>query len=370
MLTHATRKIRASDIARAGLAVALGVALAGCGKASGHHDERFAPRVLVQEIHFTSSDETRDFVAAIHARVETEQGFRVDGKVSARLVETGQKVTAGQALARLDDADLRLRKEQSEAELAASKTALQQGVAEDQRSARLLARGWTTQAAYDRIHAAAAEANGRNLRAQRAVELAVNSLDYATLRAAADGVVIATFIEPGQIVAPGEPTIRLARSAEKEAAIALPETFVAKVRSGDARLTLWSNPGKSYRAVLRELAPAADPVTRTFAARFSLPDADDMIELGMSATLTVTPRRSVPVARVPLSALIDEGNGSALWVVAPDGSLRLRPIAARRYDSRDVEISSGVAEGDKVVVLGAQKLEVGEMVRPITQLSF
>ncbi|MDI9847837.1 efflux RND transporter periplasmic adaptor subunit [Rhodoblastus sp. 17X3] len=359
-----------SNLARISLAMSLGAALAGCGKANGGPGELVAPRVLVQEIHYAPAGDTHSFIAAIRSRIETDQGFRVGGKIATRLVETGQRVTAGQPLGKIDDVDLRLQKQQADAELAASKTALDQALADDRRAAELLAKGWTTQAAYDRAHAAAAEARGRNLRARRAVELAANSLDYATLRADADGVVTATFIEAGQVVAAGQQAIRLARLAEKEAVVALPETFVGQVRNWDARLTLWSQPGRSYRAMLRELAPAADPVTRTFEARFSLPDADDKVDLGMSATLTIAPRKSEPVARAPLSALIDQGRGSALWVVASDDRLELKPVAVRRYDGRDVEISSGVAEGDKVVILGAQKLEAGEKVRPTTQLAF
>jgi RND family efflux transporter MFP subunit len=353
------------------LATLAGAALSGCNQASGGDGQAQAePRVLVEKVHFAPDNDTRSFVASIRSRIETDQAFRVGGKVARRFVEVGQRVKAGEALGRLDDIDLRLQKQQADAELAASQTALEQSIADERRGAELLRKGWTAQAAYDRQRAAADEARGRNLRAQRAVELAANAHDYATLRADADSVVTATFIEPGQVVTAGQQAIRLARLTEKEAVVALPETFVNGVKSGEALLTLWSAPEKPYRAALRELAPSADPATRTFSARFSLPDADDKVELGMSGTLTIAPHSGQPVARVPLSAVFDQGAGSALWTVGSDRRLSLKPVVVRRYDEHDAEVSLGVEEGDEIVVLGAQKLVAGEKVRPTTQLSF
>jgi len=369
MIARASSFVRA--MASLGVATGAVLSLSGCNQASGGHDESGAiPRVLVEKIHFAAEREARSFFASIRSRVETDQAFRVGGKVAVRLVETGQRVKAGEALGRLDEIDLRLQKQQADAELAASKTALEQAVADERRGADLLAKGWSPQASYDRLRAAADEARGRNLRAQRAVELAANSLDYATLRADADGVVTATFIEPGQVVAAGQQAIRLARLAEKEAVVALPENFVGRVKDSEALLSLWSAPDKPYLAVLRELSPSADPVTRTFTARFSLPGADDKIELGMSGTLTIAPRQQDRVARVPLSAVFNQGQGSALWTVEPNGTVALKPIVVRRYDEREAEVTGGVEEGDDVVILGVQKLQVGERVRATTQISF
>jgi RND family efflux transporter MFP subunit len=353
------------------LATVAGAGLSGCNQASGGDGQAQAERrVLVEKVHFVPVNDTRGFVASIRSRIETDQAFRVGGKVARRFVEVGQKVKAGETLGMLDDIDLRLQKQQAEAELAASQTAFEQSSADERRGAELLHKGWTAQAAYDRLRAAAEETRGRNLRARRAVELAANALDYATLSADADGVVTATFIEPGQVVAAGQQAIRMARLSEKEAVVALPETFVDGVKNAVARLTLWSAPEKSYRATLRELAPSADPVTRTFTARFSLPDADDNIDLGMSGTLTIAPRNNDSVARVPLSAVFDQGKGSALWTVDSGGRLTLKPVIVRRYGDRDADVSGGVDEGDDIVVLGVQKLEAGEMVRPTTQLTF
>lgn len=326
--------------------------------------------VMTTVVHYVPEQPSRTFMATIRPRVEADQGFRVAGKVAVRLVEAGRSVKAGEPLARLDDADLRLQKEQAEAELAASKVAMEQTSADEARGADLHAKGWTARAVYDRQRSAAEEARGRNRRAQRAVELATNALDYATLRADSDGIVTAALIEPGQVVSAGQPAIRVARKGEKEAAVALPESFVSRAREGNASLTLWSEPGKVFRATLRELSPVADSATRTFAARFSLPDADDRVALGMSATLTVAAPAADQVARVPSSALFEQGRGPSLWVVGADGVTILKPVTVLRYEGAEALVASGVADGERIATLGVQKLSPGEKVRPITQLSF
>lgn len=326
--------------------------------------------VLTTIVRFEPEQPSRTFMATIKPRIEADQGFRVSGKVAARLVEAGQVVKAGDPLARLDDADLKLQKEQAEAELAASRVAMEQTSADERRGAELLAKGWTARAVHDRQRAAAEEARGRNRRAQRAVELAANALGYATLRADADGVVTAALVEPGQVVAAGQPAIRIARQNEKEAAVALPEAFVARTRDGAASVTLWSDPGRVYRAKLRELSPAADPATRTFAARFSLPGADDRVALGMSATLTIEAPAAAKVARVPSSALFDQGKGPSLWIVGDDGVTALKPVVVARYEGAEAVVASGVADGARIVTLGVQKIAAGETVRPISKLTF
>ena len=347
------------------------VALAACSEGSTHQEPAAAPMaVLVQPVHFSAEAGQRSFVAAIRPRVEADQSFRVAGKVAARKVETGQMVHAGDVLATLDPVDLRLQLEQAEAELAASRMVLEQASADEHRTEQLRKSGWASQALYERQQAAAEEARGRNLRAQRAVELARNALDYATLRADADGVVTSTSVEPGQVVLAGQAAIRIAHLGEKEAVVALPEVFIPQARAGQASLVLWSQPGKVWHARLRELSPAADPVTRTFAARFSIPDADASMALGMSATLTITEPNERAIARVPLSALFNEGQGSALWTVTADNRLASRPVRVLGYDLNDALVADGVAENDRIVTLGVQRLEAGEKVRPMTDLTF
>ena len=203
------------------------------------------------------------------------------------------------------------------------------------------------------------------------MELTKNSLSYATLVADAPGVVTSTLVEPGQVVAAGQTAFRVAQLAEKEVVVAVPETLLARAKSGEARVSIWSVPDKLYVAKLRELAPSADPATRTYLAKFSMPGVGDEVQLGMTATLILSEPASERVARLPLSALFDQGAGPAMYVAdATTGAVTLKPVTVKAYESNDVLISGGVEEGAKVVALGVQKLNPAEKVKIVSSLSF
>ncbi|MEA2830319.1 MAG: hypothetical protein QOF22_1067, partial [Bradyrhizobium sp.] len=270
----------------AGMSLALvAVALAGCNDVAA---EKAAPSrpVLVASVHYEAESPERSFVGTIKPRIETDMGFRVPGKVAKRLVEVGQTVDLGQPLATLDEIDLKLQAGQAQAEFRAATGVLTQAAAAETRASDLRAKGWATDAQMDQARAAADEARARLNRAERSVELTNNSLSYATLVADTRGVVTATLIDAGQVVASGQTAIRVARFAEKEAVVAIPETLVGRAKDGVATVTLWSEPNRKYTARLREVAPSADPATRTYLAKFSLPDAGESVSLGMTATLT------------------------------------------------------------------------------------
>src|SRR5713101_2029533 len=327
------------------LLAVLAIALAGCNELAA---EKVAPSrpVLVSTVHYESESPERSFVGTIKPRIETDMGFRVPGKVAKRLVEVGQTVDVGQPLATLDEVDLKLQAEQADAEFHAATGVLAQA------------------------DAAADEARARLNRAQRSVELTNNSLSYATLVADTRGVVTATLIDAGQVVASGQTAIRVARFAEKEAVVAIPETLLGRAKDGVATVILWSEPNKKYAAKLREIAPAADPATRTYLAKFSLPDAGENVSLGMTATLTLADPATERVARLPLSALYSQGGSPSFYIVDASGDVTLKPVAVKSYESNDVVISGGVDEGAKVVALGVQKLDPTQKVRVVSSLSF
>lgn len=327
--------------------------------------------VLVTNVHYERQVSDRSFVGTIRPRVESDLGFRVAGKVSKRLVEVGALVAAGQPLATLDEADLNLQAEQAEAEHSAATGVLAQAGAAETRSKELRQKGWSTDAQLDQAKAAGDEARARLNRAERSVALTKNSLSYATLVADAAGVVTATSIEPGQVVTAGQSAVRVARLAEKEVVVSIPETLLARARSGDARVSIWSEPEKQYVAKLRELAPSADAATRTYLARFSMPDAGDAVQLGMTATLTLSDPASERVARLPLSALFNQGEGPSLYVADSNtGAITLKRVAVKAIERNDILISSGVDEGASVVALGVQKLDPAQKVKVVSSLSF
>jgi RND family efflux transporter MFP subunit len=333
---------------------AVALALGGCSEVAAQHVTPVRP-VLVTSVHYEAEAHQRSFVGTIRPRIEADIGFRVGGKVSTRLVEVGATVGTGQPLATLDELDLKLLAEQADAEFSAAAGVLAQASAAEARTKELRQKGWSTDAQSDQTKAAADEARARFKRAERSVELTKNSLSYATLVADVPGVVTSTLIEPGQVVAAGQTAIRLARLAEKEVVVAIPETFLARTKSGDARVTIWSEPDKVYVAKLRELAPSADQMTRTYQAKFSLSGVGDDVQLGMTATLTLSEHESERVARLPLSALFNQGAGPELYIAdAKTGTVTLKPVTVKTYESNDVLISGGVDEGASVVALGVQ----------------
>ena len=252
--------------------------LAGCDSGQAKEEAQPERPVLTIKVQYEPQTPDRSFVGTIRPRIENDVGFRVSGKVAKRVVEVGQLVEPGQSLALLDEADLKLQAEQAEAELRAATGVLAQADASERRAIELRTKGWTTDAQMDQARAVAAEARGRVTRGERQVELTRNNLSYATLTADARGVVTATSAEPGQVVASGQGVVRIARIAEKEVVVAVPETLVARAQGGEARVSLWSDPNKTYTAKLRELAPAADTATRTYLAKFSIPDAPEEVE--------------------------------------------------------------------------------------------
>ena len=358
--------IRLKIFAIAGAAVAM----AGC-QDSGKRQAQEPRPVLVTAVHYQSQASDRRFVGVIKPRIETDISFRVGGKVASRLVDVGDTVAVGQPLAILEETDLRLQAEQADAEQRAATGALAQAGASEGRANGLRRGGWSTDAQVELARAAGDEARARLARAQRAVELPRNSLSYARLLADAPGVVTAAFVEPGQVVSPGQTAIRVAKAGEREVVVSLPEVFLATARAGEAHVSLWAAPGRQFAAKLREIAPSADPATRTYLAKFSLLESDEDVRIGMTATLTLSDPGGQKVARVPLSALFNQGASPSLYVVNDAGNgVVLKPVLISSYDSADALIKGGVEEGDRVVALGVQKLDARQSIKVVSSLSF
>jgi RND family efflux transporter MFP subunit len=321
--------------------------------------------VQVQRVAFQTKDTAHDFVGVVRARYETDIGFRVAGKITTRVVNVGDRIHAGDVIARLDPTDLQLQVESAQAELTAATSNLAQAAADEQRFASLKSRGYAAVADYDRKSAAKDEAEGRLERAQRTLDLARNQLAYAELKADADGVITATLAEPGQVVAVGQAVVKLARRGEVEAVVALPETSLGEARESQATVRLWSGPKRQFAARLRELSPQADPMTRTYAARFTIEDPDNTVVLGMTATVTLSRAGDAPVVRLPLSAVLNRGAGPSVFVVDGAGAIEPRSVTVASFTADAALVTAGVSDGDRVVTLGVQKLNAGEKVRVI-----
>jgi RND family efflux transporter MFP subunit len=355
------------SLLRAVVVIALLPLLAACADHAASATAKAKRPVQVQRVAYENENATREFVGVVRARYETDLGFRVAGKMVSRVINVGDRVHVGDVVARLDPQDLKLQVESAEAEFAAATSSLQQAASDLERYTTLKTHGWTSIADFDRKKAAKDEAEGRLERAKRSLDLAHNQLDYSELKADADGVITATLAEPGQVVAIGQPVVRLAHRGEKEAVVALPETWLAEARSSKATVQLWSGPGRNFTARLRELSPQADAMTRTYAARFTIDDPDDSVALGMTATVTLSLAADVPVAKLPLAAILNRGAGPSVYVVDTSGALQLRPVKVASFTEDTALVTSGVSSGDRIVKLGVQKLDAGERVRAIDE---
>lgn len=324
--------------------------LVGCGDKSPVAEAAPPPAKLVKAFRVSDSDSAgeRRFSGEIRARTETLLGFRVGGKMTERLVDAGARIKAGQPLARLDPSDARLAASQAEANAALASADLK-------RSRELREKNFISQAALD-----ARETAARASEAQ--AQLTRNQAAYTTLSADAPGVVAAVLAEPGQVLAAGQGVLRLARDGEREVAIALPEAELARVRIGSpAMVTLWAD-GRSWPGKVREIAPAADPATRTFATRITLVGADPGLALGLSASVSF-PQSGEATIVVPPTALYQQDGRPAVWVIGADGAVQLRSIEVAAYRDAGVVVRSGLARGETIVAAGAFKLSAGEKVR-------
>lgn len=286
----------------------------------------------------------------VRARVESTLGFRITGKITERLVDVGARVKPGQALARLDPADQQLAAAQAEANRKLAE-------AELKRTQDLREKNFISAAALD------AKTTVAEVAASQA-RLARNQAAYTTLVADAAGTVAAVLAEPGQVVGAGQAVFRLARDGQREVAIAIPESRLSGLKVGQAAtVALWS--GKPYRGVLRELAPMADAATRTFAARVAIVDADEAVALGMTATVRFA-RDTASAIIVPLAALLQQGDKTAVWIIGEGGVVRQQPIEIARYSDAGAVVAAGLSGDETIVAAGAFKLADGEKVRTVT----
>ncbi|NUS38715.1 MAG: efflux RND transporter periplasmic adaptor subunit [Lysobacter sp.] len=347
------------------VALALAGVLVGCGKGDAAVE---APRpVLV--VHPVAEDGRADvaYAGEVRAREESALAFRVGGKLVRRLVDVGDRVHAGQLLAELDPGDLQLQAQAAQAQLAAAQAELARAGADRDRFAKLAQQQLVSRSALDAQNAAYAAAAGQARATRAQLDVARNQAAYAQLRAPRDGVIASRQAEAGQVVAAGQPVFVLAADSGREVAFAVPESGVGNVHAGDAvTVELWNTPDARLHGKLREISPAADPQTRTYAARATLSDAG-AVTLGQSARVFLDGagadrQLSVPLAAVQRSA----GSTSAVWVVDPSSRrLHLTPVHLGAWDEDRVPVRSGLRAGDWIVAAGGHLLREGEVVAPV-----
>ena len=312
-----------------------------------------------------ASDLSRSFTGTVAARVQSDLGFRVPGKVLERLVDTGQIVKRGQPLMRIDPIDLQLTAHAQHEAVMAAKARADQTAEEEIRHRGLVEAGAISASTYDQIKAAADSANAQLKAAQAQADVAKNASGYAVLLADADGVVMETLAEPGQVVNAGQTVMRIAHSGKREAIVHLPETLRPSLGS-IAQASLFGKENLAVPAKLRQLSESADGVSRTFEARYVLDQALANAPLGATVTIKLQDNSSSTKTglEVPIGAIFDAGKGAGIWVLEGNPiHVTWRPVKITSISDDAAHIEGNLKVNDKIITLGAHLLHEGEKVR-------
>lgn len=348
--------------------LALAVSLVGCAR-------KETPAEVVRPVQLApvvvgGLSDVAVFAGDVKPRHEADLAFRIGGKIVERRVDIGAAVKKGQALARLDSADVALQAQAGEAAVAAARTEETFARAELERYENLYRQKFVSESALDQKRNAHNAAAARLAQAQANLAVNHNQTAYATLVAPDDGVITAINAEPGQVVSAAQPVMKLARTDEREVAIAVPESRIDELkRAQRLSVVLLANPQKPYGGRVREISPSVDPVTRTFSVRVAVPDGDAALGWGMTANVVAMSAGGTRDARVPLTSIYHQSDGKpAVWIYDLQAqTVALRAVDLGPYREDGVLVTRGLASGEWVVAAGVNKLQPGQAVRPYEQ---
>jgi RND family efflux transporter MFP subunit len=325
-----------------------------------------SPRMIRAFTVGSAGSDSMEYTGVIHARTESDLGFRVPGKIIEKLVKAGDHVKRGQALLRLDPTDLRLAANAARDAVEAARAQNKRAIADELRLRGLVAIKAVSVQEYEQAKSAA-DATTAQLNSALAYSRQLeNQEGYAVLRAEADGVIMEVPADVGQVVGAGSVVVRLAQDGAREAVVNLPEgnTNFAKNR---AIASLYTDSGQTFPANLRELSAVADPLTRTYQARYSLDGVGRNAPLGATVTVHLNGvARNVALQQyeIPVGALYDGGTGTSVWVINPDASsLSRRPVEVAKLGSETALVSKGLKPGERILALGAHLVKEGEKVK-------
>lgn len=331
-------------------------------KASAVSDPRQVAPLVRLAMPTRVAEAERRFTGTVAARVQSNLGFRVAGKIIERLANVGEHVRAGQPLMRIDETDRRLALTAKRNAAAAARAVLVQAAADEKRYAALVKNGFAASQRYEQARTALDTATAQLAAAEAEAEVAENEATYSLLVADADGTVVETLAEPGQVVSAGQTVVRLAQAGPREAVVALPETIRPAIGSL-AEASLYGADARRHAALLRQLSDSADAQTRTYEARYVLDGEAAAAPLGATVTIRLANQASRPVVEVPLGAILDNGQRTGVWTVdGASSTVNFRPVELVRV-TNETAVISGLNAGDPVVSLGAHLLQEGARVR-------
>jgi RND family efflux transporter MFP subunit len=325
-----------------------------------------SPRLVRAFMVKSAGGDPMEYTGVIHARTESDLAFRVSGKIIEKLVKAGDHVKRGQALMRLDPTDLRLAANAALSAVEAARAQNKRAVADELRQRGLVAIKAVSVQEYEQAKSAA-DATTAQLNSALAYSRQLeNQVGYAVLRADADGVIMEIPADVGQVVGPGNVVVRLAHDGAREAVVNLPEGN-EKIAKSSATATLYADSGQTFPAKLRELSAMADPLTRTYQARYSLGGVGKNAPLGATVTVHLYGDNAdggVQQYEIPVSALYDGGTGTSVWVIDPiKSTLSRRPVEVAKLGSEIALVSKGLEPGERILALGAHLVKEGEKVK-------
>ncbi len=345
------------------IALVLPTLLAACGESAPPPAPEPRP-VRVTTVEPRRGGDVVSLTGTIQAETEANLGFRIDGRMVERLVNVGDRVRAGQVVARLDRTNEENNLRAARAALAASEAQLVEVEGNYVRARELLRSGFGTRQRYDQAVQQLQTARSAVDAAQAQAAIAENRLGYTDLVADASGTVTARGAEAGEVVAPGRMIIRIARQGGVDAVFDVPPVVKDQAPADaviDVSLTL--DPSVRAQGRVREVSPSADPVTGTFRVRVGLEDPPPALRLGSTVTGRMTMDGTASIT-VPASALTRKDGQPAVWIVDQRAqTVALRPVEVLRHDPARVVLASGLAAGDVVVTAGVQALRQGQKVR-------
>ena len=345
-----------------------GLALAACSKPEPAPEPVRAVRSMT--VASGSAGGTYEFAAEVKARTESRLGFRVGGKIVRRDADLGDSVKRGQVLAQIDAQDLRLGQDAARAGLAAAQANHDQSAADYHRFKELRDQGFISSADLERRDTTLKASQAQLDQAKSQASVQGNQAGYAVLTADASGVITGVDADPGTVVAAGAPVLRLAHDGPRDLVFSVPEDKAGLIKAlgaqpGSFKVRLWGASGELLSATLREIAAAADPVSRTFLVKVDLGSAASAgVRLGQTATVVVELPKTTGVVKLPLSALKEEQGRSVVWVV-DRASMTVKPVPVQvaGADGNEAVISGGLAAGTTVVTAGVHVLNPGQKVK-------
>jgi membrane fusion protein, multidrug efflux system len=363
--------IRSRRAVLAPLALALIWSLSACQKAAPATNP--LREVVVLPAAAESGIASVNAPAELQARFVTPMSFRVGGQVVERLVHLGDSVKKGQVVARIDPADANHNNDSAQADLASAKQHFDAAERQWQRDQQQAHENLISALQLEQTQDAFAAAQAQLKSAEARAAVAGNQSGYTRLIAEHDGVITAEQANTGEVLAAGQAVYSLAWSGALDVTAEVSENQIAQLRTGQpVVITLTALPGSTFKGQVRELSPAADPLSRTYRVKITLDSQDPALRLGMTGMVAIQPNAATKASAaiaIPATALFHDGNRPAVWIVRPgDAKIELRPVTVGVYRDRSVSLTGGVTPGEKIVVQGVHTLTNGETVRPIAPL--